>query len=292
MPTPVIHLAMQSDQNYADGLVATLCGVAKHLPTALHASVWVIDCGIHPSTRKELETLIADRLPNLTLHFLSIEAEVLDRFPFPVGLQHANRSVYARIFLPQLLPTVDRILYLDCDLLVDTDVSALAALPLHGALVAAAVDVEMKPENDIRDFNSGVMLMDLAAMRTEQLTERAVTAAGENNTRHGDQTLLNELLRGRWVSLEPRWNRQVFLLPSFSIFRNQAHTIWHTYMAQKPWHFHREGARGLVADYYAMLDSVGWRPTSKPELSMTASTGRDLFKQALATISRNFLPSS
>lgn len=287
-PTPPLHLAFQADQNYVDGLVATLGGVARHLPRNRTATVSVIDCGIRPDTRQRLAQLVATRLKNLTLRFLPIDTAVLAKLPFPAGLAHANQSVYTRIFLPELLPDTDRVLYLDCDLLVDTDVSPLLDFPLHGALVAAAVDEEMKTTGETREFNSGVMLMDLTAMRADGLTRRAIAAASTRNTRHGDQTLLNELLRGRWTALDRRWNRQVFLLPTFSVFRTEPDTIWHIYMARKPWHFHRPGARGLVAEYHATLAALDWQPTFPPQLAMTASPTRDVLKHASAWIRRSF----
>lgn len=281
---PLLHLAFQADQNYADGLVATLCGVAAHLPRAARAAAWVIDCGLRSETRRDLSALLAARFPRLSLEFLPVDAAALDRLPFPEGLRHANRSVYGRLFLPELLPALDRIIYLDCDLVVDADLSALAAVPLHGAVVAAVRDEEVKA--DTPEFNSGVMVMDLRAMRESGLTRRALETAGGHNTRHGDQTLLNELLRGRWTPLDRRWNRQVFLLPGFSVHRTEPRTLWHIYMGRKPWHFRRQGARGLVADYYALLDRAGWIPTSAPQLAMTTTLLRDLPKAALALLLR------
>ena len=71
--------------------------------------------------------------------------------------------------------------------------------------MAAAVDEEVKSDAGAGEFNSGVMVMDLEAMRASGLTRRALATAGQQNTRHGDQTLLNELLRGQWTPLDPRW---------------------------------------------------------------------------------------
>jgi lipopolysaccharide biosynthesis glycosyltransferase len=284
----VLNLALQSDQNYVDGLVATLSGVASHLPPAVHATAFVIDCGIEAATKQRLVQTLGKKFPRLSLVFLAIDTEVLARLPFPEGLRHANRSVYARIFLPELLPTTSRIVYLDCDLLIDTDISPLAGVDLQGAVVAAVVDEELKSGSTLPEFNSGVMVMDLQAMRASHLTQRAVATAGAQNTRHGDQTLLNELLRGKWSRLDPRWNRQVFLLPNFSIFRTESDTIWHIYMGRKPWHFQRKGARGLVALHYDLLDRAGWKPISQPTLSMTSPAGRDLIKQFSAKLRRGW----
>lgn len=286
MSTACLHLAFQADQNYVDGLVATLCSALRHLPRGLRVEAYVIDCGIDAVTRHRLSGFIAMRDRDITLTFLTLDADVLAGLPFPEGLQHANRSVYGRLFLPELLPALHRILYLDCDLIVDADVSPLASLALGDAVVAAALDEEQKTAADAPEFNSGVMVMDLRAMRESHLTRRALESAAQRNPRHGDQTLLNELLRGQWKRLDRRWNRQVFLLAGFSVFRTEPNTIWHVYMGRKPWHFHRVGARGLVAQYYAILDREGWVTTFSPGFYMNASPRRDLLKRASAACRR------
>jgi lipopolysaccharide biosynthesis glycosyltransferase len=139
------------------------------------------------------------------------------------GLPSVDRFgsiVWWRLFLPELLEDVDRVLYLDCDTL------ALSSLhPLWGedlgasALAAVANVVEPRMREHVATlgidypggfFNAGVLLLQLDRMRDERSTEELVDYA----VRHqkmltwNDQDALNVVFNKRWHALHPRWNAQ------------------------------------------------------------------------------------
>jgi lipopolysaccharide biosynthesis glycosyltransferase len=133
--------------------------------------------------------------------------------------------MWYRVFLPDLLPGLDRILYLDADTLVVADPTELWDTELDSALIAA-VDNVLEPEfadhpRDIgldpgqRYFNSGVLLFNLAAMRDEDCTRRIVEHARGTPLLWPDQDALNVVLGARRVVLHPRWNcmNSMMLLP-------------------------------------------------------------------------------
>lgn len=124
-----------------------------------------------------------------------------------------------RVFLPELLPDVDRVLYLDVDTIALGPLGPLAATDLEGNLLGAAVNVcepkhrhraaELLGIAEERDyFNSGVLLMDLAAMRDCGASRAVLTWARDNPLKLGwpDQDALNFVLGEHRLELHPRWN--------------------------------------------------------------------------------------
>ena len=88
-------------------------------------------------------------------------------------------EIYYRIFAAKLLPeTLDRILYLDPDLIVNRSIAGLYSTDMDGYMFAAASHVRrlMQKVNEKRldmydsdpYINSGVMLMNLRKLRAEQ----------------------------------------------------------------------------------------------------------------------------
>lgn len=88
-------------------------------------------------------------------------------------------EIYYRIFAAKLLPeTLDRILYLDPDLIVNRSIAGLYSTDMDGYMFAAASHVrrlmqkvnEKRLDMDDSDpyINSGVMLMNLRKLRAEQ----------------------------------------------------------------------------------------------------------------------------
>jgi lipopolysaccharide biosynthesis glycosyltransferase len=119
----------------------------------------------------------------------------------------------------------DRILYLDADLTIHSDLSVLFGLDLAGNAIAAnrrAVLLRTEAEQQaaethftalgmtrpFRYFNSGVMLIDVAAWNTEDLTARPLDFISMNRElcRLPDEDALNAVLNGRFAPLSPAWN--------------------------------------------------------------------------------------
>ena len=100
-------------------------------------------------------------------------APTTDRYP---------REMYYRIFAAQVLPPeLDRVLYLDPDVLAINPVEKLYATPMGDALFAACshVHASLRKLNELRlgmkkdapYINSGVMLLNLSRLRREQRPE-------------------------------------------------------------------------------------------------------------------------
>jgi lipopolysaccharide biosynthesis glycosyltransferase len=127
---------------------------------------------------------------------------------------------YARLLMGNLLPLeIDRILYLDGDILVRGDVCELWTTDLQGRTIGAVVDLPRYPFNqtlglraDALYFNAGVLLIDLRRWRERKIGERALTLAREHRDRlrWSDQCALNFVLQDDWTVLDRSWNFQSF----------------------------------------------------------------------------------
>jgi lipopolysaccharide biosynthesis glycosyltransferase len=161
------------------------------------------------------------------------------------GLEaYAPAVVWHRIFLPELLPELDRVLYLDADMVVTDSLQPLWRVDLSDHYLAAVTAVFPSPEWGDRHcaklglerrelyFNSGVMLLNLRELRRDDCVRkihehalvhgdrwsswavressaaqaRAFVRAHPERAHFGDQDVLNSVLAGRRLSLHPRWN--------------------------------------------------------------------------------------
>jgi lipopolysaccharide biosynthesis glycosyltransferase len=129
-----------------------------------------------------------------------------------------GKATWYRIFLPGLLPEVDRLVYLDSDVLVLESLLPLARTDLRGNLVGAVTNVyrhdhlhrlaTLGLDRPDRYFNAGVLLMDLDAMRREGSTDALLSYGRQNSgaIEWRDQDTLNVVLANRRLPLHPRWN--------------------------------------------------------------------------------------
>jgi lipopolysaccharide biosynthesis glycosyltransferase len=127
-----------------------------------------------------------------------------------------TQAMWFRVLLGDLLPDADRVLYLDVDCLVLDDPAPLAALDLGDAWLAAVTNVPMPLHEgraealgvpDEAYFNSGVLLLHLAALRRDgALAEVEAYARARPELGWPDQDALNAVLHARRLPLAPRWN--------------------------------------------------------------------------------------
>jgi lipopolysaccharide biosynthesis glycosyltransferase len=168
---------------------------------------------------------------------------------------HGEWMIYLRLLLPRLLPDAKTILYLDSDLVVDTDACAffdhdLGAAGL-GAIDGAAVEWTLDRDflrlvglsNSDRTFNSGVLLFNVEVWKKNSLVERALEMARTHSdvlTSH-DQSVLNAMFSRDFYKIPPQYNRGV--APEDRPL-SKIDCIYHFVGSPKPWdplgrYFHR-----------------------------------------------------
>lgn len=136
-------------------------------------------------------------------------------------------TMWYRIYLPELVPDADRVLYLDGDTLALDSLEPLWATDLGENLVGAVSNVFMQaPMYWERPaalglpslkayFNSGVLLLNLAEMRRDDTTTKLREFALTEDLMYPDQDAMNAVMGLRRLWLHPRWNvmNNIILFP-------------------------------------------------------------------------------
>lgn len=137
-----------------------------------------------------------------------------------------SSGAYLRLLLHRLLSGVEKVLYLDVDILVRESLSPVWHMDLGRNLLAAVkgpVNLQEKWEwNSSRSYwkllegarggyiNSGVLLMNLEEIRRRQLDEQWERLA-EEKLYYQDQDILNITCQGSIAYLSPKYNRLAYL---------------------------------------------------------------------------------
>lgn len=271
----MIHLACNIDHRYVRHCGVMLASALRHTtdaPVTLH----VVGRGLTEGDRSDLEAIA--RPAGARLRYYTPGARLLDGFTIRATHNRLSLTAYYRCFLSDLLPAeVERVIYLDCDLLVLQSLTPLWQVDLHGASVAAADDVGCReaeryerlgyPPADSY-FNSGVLLIDLARWRAAGMGRRSINYYNSHSERivYNDQDVLNGLLHDDKVKLDLKWNVQDGFYRRrcpFSCEWQAAHAdmlrhpaILH-YTNRKPWDY--ESQHPLRHLYFEYLDLTPWR---------------------------------
>ncbi|MFL5895587.1 MAG: glycosyltransferase family 8 protein, partial [Thermoleophilaceae bacterium] len=220
----------------------------------------------------------------------------------PAAFNHVTEAMWYRIFLSELLPDVERVLYLDADTLAMDDLRPLWETELRGFALAAVTNV-WEPWNlgypaalGLRRpyFNSGVLLMNLNRMRELDADARVAdyALANRDSLTWPDQDALNVVLGDERVELYPRWNcmNSVLLFESANeVFGEEAVAeararpgIRHFEgpAINKPWHL--LGQSRDAGEYFRHRRQTPW-----PHVRRAGVTPRNLLLRAARALGRS-----
>src|ERR1700733_116404 len=114
---PLIVCAI--DDNYAMCAATMLRSRAAHLRRSKRASVFVLQDKLAFSTREK----ITGSLPaNLSIHWTDVDAATTEGFKID---GHISAATYYRLQIERVLPQLDKVIYLDCDTIVNDDIGML-----------------------------------------------------------------------------------------------------------------------------------------------------------------------
>ena len=208
----MIHIACCSNEKLAPmfGVVVTSVGINV---TSDDVMMYLLHNGLKRSTVKRLQK-IADRY-NVRLKFLEIDLEILKDCPVNENFHYGNIMMYARLLLPSILPNLDKVIYLDCDLVVCKDLKSLWETDVNDVAVAMAPDLLCQDKETLSRLginnnylNSGVIIMNLDYWRKHDVQNRLLSYIIDkgNELIYNDQDALNVILHDERRQLPVKYN--------------------------------------------------------------------------------------
>lgn len=126
-------------------------------------------------------------------------------------------TTYARLFAGTILPKgLDKVLYIDCDIMFNGEIKDLSEIDLGNCLVGGVLDPLISrtykkeihiPQNEPY-INAGVLLISLNRWRCENLEQKFIDylVANGGKVHHHDQGIINAVCAGRKKILPPQFN--------------------------------------------------------------------------------------
>ncbi|GCL53457.1 glycosyl transferase family 8 [Microcystis aeruginosa NIES-3806] len=286
--TPTVVCA--ADNNYAIPLGVMLYSLAENLKEG-KAFIYVIDGGITNANKKKVIRSLQKLEVEVVLNWLKPQEAafftIVEKLP---TWGHVTIAAYYRLLIPYLLPpSIEKVIYLDCDLILKEDLNNLWKIDIDNQYLFAVQDMgcplvssknglktyqELQIPPDTPYFNSGVMILNLKKWREDDMSFKVINYLEENGRRlrYWDQDGLNAILAGCWGKLDPRWNQ----LPNkFSSWQEShfSEEVYHQVMEapylihfasdDKPWKFKFSPLRDTEKQFFEYLDRTdwsGWRP--------------------------------
>lgn len=266
------------DHNYAEHLCVAMASILVNARNFDQFNFYIIDSGLLPGDKKKIESLKKHK--DFNIEYLKVDMDVFKNYP--IQNSYLSLATYAKYLIVELKPELDRCLYLDCDIVVNTSLEQLYNMDFDESLAVAVKDSfypsDFAQKYGIKDyFNAGVLLINARKWRENGITKKLFDAT-ENlgNTgelEHEDQDVLNYVLNEKVKFVSTRWNCQCF---SFSF--NTAKTkqdmfdiifgpfIVHYTAQGKPWY--PESLHPYAFKYFEYKKLTPYRKNIKKDLKM------------------------
>lgn len=266
-----INIAFTIDKNYPVFTLLAINSILKNNHSNSDYHFYIVESNLSKRQMKFMTDYIEKRGQNVS--FIDVDTEVLDKgidmFNTRQWLGRINSISLARILLGDLLPKdVEKVLYLDGDILVLRDIKELYDTPFDGKVAVMARDNALPYYSfytfEYPYFNSGVILMDLNVWRKQQISKNLLAYLNDNMDlfipkesssdyyNYPDQDLINYCLKGKIKEISDMWN-YAHMLGEY----HEAIGIVHFLSQYKPWVYFDRVKYPFYELYYKYWDESG-----------------------------------
>ena len=218
-----LHIVVVTDNHYIILLAALIKSVEENIRPSQRIIFHVIEDNIGKVLKQKLEGSVQPEITSLEWIPMKqlIPAGIklpLDRTSFPL-------NIYMRFFIPYLFnDDTEKVLYLDVDMIVLGDITALFEYEMSDYIIGAVMDPRVKTFNNSWGsianyaalgldgnspyFNSGLLLINVKKWREQDIAKKIIQCIEENIqfANYPDQYGLNVVFANQWLQLDARWN--------------------------------------------------------------------------------------
>ncbi len=260
----MISLLYTGNRAMFDGLLISVISVSENTRERLDINVFTMDLSdidlkyapITETQRAHIELIARRRNPESSVRLVDVGA--LYRHTLLVSPNSATEYTpycFIRLFADRIPDMPEKLLYLDTDTIVNSDIRQLFDTNIEDYEYAAVLDHYGKIFMGYRYINSGVMLLNLKEIRKTGLFTKAVEMCASKKLFLPDQTALHRLT-SRKMLLPRKYNEQKNYSDPETVIQHFTKTIkWFPFFHTrtiKPWQT-AEVCRVLTSRYEGLL---------------------------------------
>ena len=225
-----INVAYWADEQFTKYVYVSLFSILINMKSEdnLHCYLLTKTPNKYVSLLKRLEY----KFQNFELDVVSINETNVDQIQTSWELSYLNSATFYRFFV-NLIQWIDKIIYLDSDIIVNSDISELFQENLDKKIVGVCSDLPgdyISPHIDElwlkkkKYFNAWMMVINLNKWKRDQVSERCIKLLRERIYKFNDQDVLNITLQDDIKWLPGNYNVLMWYFPE--IFGEFIYMIW------------------------------------------------------------------
>lgn len=254
-----INVCFSCDDNYSKYAGVVIASILSNAESDEFIHFFILDGNISQENKDKLLEL--KQIKNCEINFIQVKEEQFELYKQVNSHKYITIQTYYRLKIAELLPDISRVIYLDCDMLVQTSLSKLFDIDLGDNIIAGCLDARVLHKRKWKGkkyINAGMILFDLDKIRAEKIEDKFFEYTKDNidSIKTGDQDIINFTLENRIKIIDNNWNVQVSGFASRTSYTNTPYII-HYIGNDKPWVF---GSCTYFKDrYFDTLQLTPWK---------------------------------
>ncbi len=276
----MINVLFGGNYKVFDGLLLALLSMAKHTKESLNIYVLTADVTeLNPEYKpiteeniKQIEQILQAKNPENKITLIKLGNEFNDWIKSSKNkLNSYTPFAFLRLFAQNIDALPDKIIYLDCDVMLKGDIKELFNIDISNYEMGVVKDRYGRFFISPTYFNSGVLLLNLNRIRQTNLFERVKEMCLTKKMKMPDQTALNHLCE-KVLYLPRRFNEQGDLKKNTVVQHFSMRFNIFPYLHGiniKPWHVdrvHKERKNFAYDDIYEEYFDIKGEPDKKAKL--------------------------
>lgn len=251
-----INICLACDDNYAPLCGVAMASVLKNSNDDEFISFYILDNNIKQSSKDKINKL--KKIRECNINFIDIKSkEKFENLYLPEKKGYLSIVSYYRFLMPDLFPELDKILYIDCDVIATSSLAPFYNTDITSYYAAMIKDTSNEENKKRLNFlenevycNSGVLLANLKKWREDQIQQKLFDQLGDGLD---DQDIINIVLKNNIFLMDETWNYQG---KAKDYKEKNPPKLIHFITAYKPW---RTGSKqSFNKEYFKALKGTPW----------------------------------
>lgn len=252
-----VQIFFTADESYAPFLATAVNSLVKNTSPNREYAITILHENISTESMAKILSLAKE---NVEIGFIpmttGLEA-ITDKMSNRLRCDYFTLTIYFRLFIPDMFTDIDKCVYIDSDVVLNSDIAELFDIELDNNLFAACADKSVSNVPELAAYmenaigvgrysyiNSGVLLMNAKKLREDGFKDHFLNLLKTEafDCIAPDQDYINAIAKNRILHLPEAWDT----MPNDKFPESDSPKLIHYNLFSKPWCY--DGIQ--YADYF------------------------------------------